>query len=59
VARHLLDAFTLLVTRVMVAFNDGATFGRPDTVHARLTLGTPRPHLPQGLEAMHTAQAAR
>jgi cysteine-S-conjugate beta-lyase len=53
------DAFTFFVTHVMVAFNDGATFGKRDTAHARLNLGTPRPHLTEGLEAMHTAQVAR
>ncbi len=53
------DPFTFFLTRAMVAFNDGATFGKPDTAHARLNLGTPRAHLTQGLEVMHTAPAAR
>ena len=43
------DAFTFFLTRATVAFNDGATFGKPDTAHVRLNLGTPRAHLPEGL----------
>jgi len=53
------DAFTLFITRPMVTLNDGATFGKPDTAHARLSIGTPHPHLTEGLEMMQTAQAAR
>jgi bifunctional pyridoxal-dependent enzyme with beta-cystathionase and maltose regulon repressor activities len=53
------DSFTLFITRPMVTFNGGATFGKPDTAHARLSLGIPHPHLTEKLEVMQTAQAAR
>jgi cystathionine beta-lyase len=53
------DAFTFFLTRAAIAFRDGAMFDRPDTAHSRLNLGTPRAHLPEGLEVVHTAQAAR
>jgi bifunctional pyridoxal-dependent enzyme with beta-cystathionase and maltose regulon repressor activities len=37
----------------------GATFGKPDTAHARLNPGTPRAHFLEGLVRMRTALAAR
>jgi cysteine-S-conjugate beta-lyase len=53
------DAFTFFLTRATIAFRDGATFGKPDTAHARLNLGTPRALLTAGLERLRTALAAR
>jgi bifunctional pyridoxal-dependent enzyme with beta-cystathionase and maltose regulon repressor activities len=35
------------------------TFGKPDTAHVRLNLGTLRVLLTEGLERMRTALAAR
>ncbi len=52
------DAFTFFLTRATIAFRDGATFGKPDTAHARLNLGTPRELLAEGLERLRTAPAA-
>jgi cysteine-S-conjugate beta-lyase len=53
------DRFTFFLTRAMVAVNDGATFGKPDTAHVRLNLGTPHALLTEGRERMRTALAAR
>jgi bifunctional pyridoxal-dependent enzyme with beta-cystathionase and maltose regulon repressor activities len=53
------DVFQDDVARHPVTFNDGATFGKPGTAHARLNFGTPHPHLAEVLEVMQTAQAAR
>jgi bifunctional pyridoxal-dependent enzyme with beta-cystathionase and maltose regulon repressor activities len=43
----------------MAAFNDGAAFGKPDTAHVRLNLGTPRVLLTERIERMRTALATR
>jgi len=51
------DLFTLFLARAIVAFDDGATLGKPDTAHVRRYVGIP-PAPPRRARVMRTALAA-